>query len=44
MLEAFETKEVVQGVKGPSTMVALQHFDHVNAYVIDYMHNMLLGE
>jgi hypothetical protein len=44
MLQAYENKETVQGIKGPSTMVALENFDHVNGYVIDYMHNMLLGE
>ncbi len=44
MLDAYKNKEVIMGIKGPSPMVAVENFDHVNGYVLDYMHNMLLGK
>lgn len=43
MKNASESKTIIRGIKGPSPMVALKHFDNVNSYVIDYMHCILLG-
>lgn len=43
MKEAMEAGKTVRGIKGPSPLVGLQHFDNVNSYTIDYMHCILLG-
>jgi len=37
------TRFIVNGVKGPSWLSLLQHFDLVNSMAIDYMHGVLLG-
>lgn len=33
----------IKGIKGTSCLVALEDFDLVNGFTIDYMHNVLLG-
>lgn len=33
----------IEGIKGPSVLLSVQHFDIVNATSIDYMHQVLLG-
>lgn len=43
MLQAYESGSVVQGVKGLSPMIAVENFDLVYSFLIDYMHSALLG-
>lgn len=40
---ALEYGTVVNGVKGPSPLLNLPHFDMVRGQTIDYMHCLLLG-
>ncbi|KAL1447832.1 hypothetical protein MTO96_044210 [Rhipicephalus appendiculatus] len=40
---AIEVGEPVNGVKGPSPLMRLKHFDLVSGYTVDYMHCVLLG-
>ena len=37
------TRFIVNGIKGPSWLSSLQHFDLVSGMAIDYMHGVLLG-
>ena len=37
------SRYIVNGVKGPSWLSTLQHFDLVSGMAIDYMHGVLLG-
>jgi hypothetical protein len=43
MKDSLEAEATIFGIKGPSPLVALENFDNVNSYVIDYMHCILLG-
>jgi hypothetical protein len=43
MKDSLDTEATIFGIKGPSPLVALENFDNVNSYVIDYMHCILLG-
>lgn len=43
MTEAAASSKTVQGVKGPSALINLQHFDIVWSFTPDYMHCVLLG-
>ncbi|XP_077561453.1 uncharacterized protein LOC144177757 [Haemaphysalis longicornis] len=43
MAEAAASSKAVQGVKGPSALINLQHFDIVWSFTPDYMHCVLLG-
>ena len=40
---AFQTQEVVNGVKGPSKLLNLPHFDTVRGFVVDNLHCVDLG-
>ncbi|XP_049271227.1 uncharacterized protein LOC125758252 [Rhipicephalus sanguineus] len=40
---AVEVGEPVNGLKGPSPLMRLKHFDLVSGYTVDYMHCVLLG-
>ena len=42
-IEAVEKDVTKQGVKGPSLLSSLGHFDLVNSFVPDYLHCALLG-
>lgn len=37
------TEEPVYGVKGPSPLMQLQHFQMINGFIPDYQHNVCLG-
>lgn len=41
--EALESGSVVHGVKGPSWLMKLTHYDIIKGTTIDYMHRVLLG-
>lgn len=41
--ELDKRKKVVKGVKGPSPLMYLLHFNLIAGFVVDYMHCMLLG-
>ena len=43
VLEATETQTACMGVKGPSLLSLLPHFDIIHGMVPDYMHNICLG-
>lgn len=43
MNDSLKVVKPLQGIKGPSAMIAFDNFDCVDSYVIDYMHNILLG-
>lgn len=43
MIEANKTKCVVDGIQGINPLALLDTFRPVDGFVIDYMHNMLLG-
>lgn len=43
MKEAAATSKVIQGVKGPTALINLLHFDVVWGFTPDYMHCVLLG-
>lgn len=43
MTEAAASSRTVQGVKRPSALINLQHFDIVWSFTPDYMHCVLLG-
>lgn len=43
MREALERGHDVNGIKGPSPMIALNHFNLSYGFVIDYMHAVLIG-
>ena len=40
---AVKSRKPYKGVKRPSPLVLLRHFDIINSFTPDYMHNMLLG-
>ncbi|XP_072019667.1 uncharacterized protein [Amphiura filiformis] len=42
-LAAFDSKNTVNGIKGPSFLLALNSYSFVQGSVIDYMHGVLLG-
>ena len=42
-VEAMNTKKVVNGIKGPSFLMTLKHYNFVRSSSIDYMHGVLLG-
>jgi len=41
--EALEESSIVKGVKGPSWLMKLKHYDIIRSTSIDYMHCVLLG-
>lgn len=43
MAQAAAQGAMVQGIKGPSPLINLQHFDTIWSYSPDYMHCVLLG-
>lgn len=42
-VEAIQNQTVTHGIKGPSFLMTLKHYDFVKSSGIDYMHGVLLG-
>ena len=42
-IKALETNTIVNGIKGPSWLMKLSHYDIIKGTSIDYMHCVLLG-